>query len=307
MDRKTFLKNMSAAGLGLGLTGFTPLVSYAGRGSRQLTILHTNDTHSRIEPFPANASRHAGLGGVTRRATLINTIRQENSNVLLFDAGDAFQGTPYFNYYKGSLDFQVMSKMGYDAMAIGNHEFDNGVQGFADVAGEANFPFVCANYDFGDTPMADLVKPNLIREIDGVRVGIFGLGIAFAGLVLPQLHEGVRFMNPLNMAQYQADRLRHFYKCDLVVCLSHLGFQYGNADRVSDMVLAEQTRGIDIIIGGHTHTFLDAPVRVSKPDGSVTLVSQVGFAGIVLGRIDVEFNRSRQMVRATSVQHTVGP
>ncbi|MCH8495752.1 MAG: metallophosphatase [Balneolales bacterium] len=305
MDRKTFLKRMSAAGLGLGLTTMTPLLSYAGNGNRQLTILHTNDTHARIEPFPANASSHAGLGGVARRATLVNRIRQENPNVLLLDAGDVFQGTPYFNYYNGELDFQVMSKMGYDASTIGNHEFDNGVQGFVDVADKANFPFVSSNYQYGDSPMADFVKQNIVKNVDGIKVGIFGLGIDFAGLVLPALHEGVRYLDPIRMAQYQVNRLRNDYKCDLGVCLSHLGYRYNNPERVSDVRLANETTGIDLIVGGHTHTFLDAPDRVKKNDGSTTIISQVGFGGIVLGRIDFEFDRRKAVVRATAANHTV--
>lgn len=305
MDRKTFLKRMTAAGLGVGLTGVTPLIGYSGRGSRQLTILHTNDTHARIEPFPLNAARHAGMGGVARRATLINTIRRENPNVLLLDAGDVFQGTPYFNYYKGALDFQVMSKMKYDAVAIGNHEFDNKVQGFLDVADEADFPFVCSNYDFGSTGMADYVKENLVKEVDGIKVGIFGLGVDFAGLVSPLMHEGVTYMNPVMMAQYQANRLRYIHKCDLVICLSHLGYRYSEPNRVSDQVIAHETTGIDLIIGGHTHTFMEAPERIRKADGSVTMISQVGFAGIVLGRIDFEFNRNREIIRVFSSNHEV--
>ncbi len=298
MKRKDFIKQVSAAGLGLGMVGLTPLLSYAGVTNRTLTILHTNDTHARIEPFPDNAPRHAGLGGVARRATLINQIRRENPNTLLLDAGDVFQGTPYFNYYGGALDFQVMSKMGYDAVAIGNHEFDNGIQGFVNVADEAKFPFVCLNYDFGDTGMADYVRPHIIKEVDGIRVGIFGLGVEFAGLVPSQLHEGVRYLPPVRIAQYEANRLRFVHKCDLVVCLSHLGYTYNDPNRVSDLVVARETTGIDLIIGGHTHTFLDEPVRFAKPDGSTTIISQVGFAGIVLGRIDFEFNRRREVVRA---------
>ncbi|KPQ00916.1 MAG: 5'-nucleotidase [Bacteroidetes bacterium HLUCCA01] len=296
---------MSAAGLGLGLTSVTPLLSYAGNGTRQLTILHTNDTHARIDPFPENASRYAGLGGVARRASLVGRIRAENPNVLLLDAGDVFQGTPYFNYYKGALDFKVMSQMGYDASTPGNHEFDNGIDGFVEVAGEAEFPFVNANYDFGTSPMADYVKENIVRDVDGIKVGIFGLGINFDGLVLPALHEGVAYRHPVRLAQYQANRLRYDYKCDLVVCLSHLGYNYENPARVDDVTVATQTRGIDLIIGGHTHTFMDAPERIRKDDGSVTIISQVGFAGIVLGRIDFEFNRRREVVRATAANHTV--
>lgn len=305
MDRKTFLKRISAAGLGMSLMGTTPLLSNPGRGHRLLTILHTNDTHARIEPFPLNSPRHAGMGGVARRATLVRQIRAENPNVLLLDAGDVFQGTPYFNYYKGELDFQVMSKMGYDAMTLGNHEFDNGVQGFLDVVDEAKFPVVCSNYNFGSTGLRDVVDEHLIKEVDGIKVGIFGLGIDFAGLVAPTQHAGVSYMNPVRIAQFQADRLRYLYKCDYVICLSHLGYRYNNSDQVSDQVIARETVGIDLIIGGHTHTFLDAPERIKKEDGSVTMISQVGFAGVVLGRIDVEFDRRNNVLRAFAANHAV--
>lgn len=300
MDRKTFIKRLAAAGIGAGVMTSTPLLAYAGRGTRLLTILHTNDTHARIEPFPETAPRHAGMGGVARRATLVNTIRAENPNTLLLDAGDVFQGTPYFNYYNGALDFQVMSRMKYDACAIGNHEFDNGVQGFMDVAHEAEFPFICSNYDFGTTGMADLVSQNKVFDVDGIRVGVFGLGVNFQGLVSSLNHAGVEYRNPLMIARYQADRLRYMYRCDYVICLSHLGHTYADQQRVSDRVVAREVPGIDLIIGGHTHTFLDAPERVVQPDGRVTLISQVGFAGVVLGRIDVEFDRRRNVLRAFS-------
>ena len=305
MDRKTFIRRLSAAGLGVTLAGSTPLLSYAGRGNRLLTILHTNDTHARIEPFPLSSPRYGGLGGIARRASLVKTIRAENPNTLLLDAGDVFQGTPYFNFYKGTLDFQLMSQMGYDAMTLGNHEFDNAVSGFLDVAGEGKFPFVCANYNFGKIGMADLVQDYIIKDIDGIRVGIFGLGIDFKGLVAPTMHQGVKYIDPVRIGQFQADRLRVLYKCDYVICLSHLGYNYQDADRVSDQVIAQKVSGIDLIIGGHTHTFLDAPERVKKEDGSVTMISQVGFAGIMLGRIDVEFDRQKQVLRAFAANHTV--
>src|SRR5690606_18560978 len=164
----------------------------------------------------------------------------------------------------GTLDFQLMSKMGYDAMAIGNHEFDNGVSGFLDVAHEAKFPFVCSNYNFGRTGMRDLVQDHFIKEIDGLRFGIFGLGVDFKGLVAPTMHEGVSYIDPIRIGQFQADRLRLLYQCDYVICLSHLGYNYSDTNRVSDQVLAQNVTGIDLIIGGHTHTFLDAPERVKK-------------------------------------------
>jgi 5'-nucleotidase len=305
MDRKTFIKRLSAAGIGYSVMATTPLISYAGSTNRLLTILHTNDTHARIEPFPAGSPRYAGMGGIARRATLVKSIRAENPNVLLLDAGDVFQGTPYFNYYKGELDFEIMSKMGYDAMTMGNHEFDNGVQGFLDSVDKAQFPVVVSNYNFGSTGLRDVVQEHMIKDVDGIKVGIFGLGISFEGLIAPNMHQGVSYIDPLRIAQFQADRLRYLYKCDYVICLSHLGYNYQNSDRVSDRVIAERTTGIDLIIGGHTHTFLEAPERVQKSDGSVTMISQVGFAGIMLGRIDVEFNRRNEVIRAFASNHIV--
>ena len=305
MDRKTFIKRLSSAGIGYSVLATTPLLSYSGKSNRLLTILHTNDTHARIEPFPAGSPRYAGMGGIARRATLVNTIRAENPNVLLLDAGDVFQGTPYFNYYKGELDFEIMSKMGYDAMTMGNHEFDNGVQGFLDSADKARFPFIVSNYNFGTTGLRDVVHSELIKEVDGIKVGIFGLGINFDGLVAPNMHEGVSYIDPIRIAQFQTDRLKYLYKCDFVICLSHLGYNYPNSDQVSDRVIAQHTTGLDLIIGGHTHTFLEAPERIKKEDGSVTMISQVGFAGIMLGRIDIEFNKLNELIRAVAANHLI--
>jgi len=305
MDRKTFIRRLGAAGIGYSVVATTPLIGYAGRSNRLLTILHTNDTHARIEPFPAGSPQYAGMGGIARRATLVKSIRAENPNVLLLDAGDVFQGTPYFNFYKGELDFEIMTKMGYDAMTMGNHEFDNGVKGFLDTVYKAGFPVVVSNYNFGTTGLRDVVQEHLIKEVDGIKVGLFGLGIQFEGLIAPNMHEGVSYIDPLRIAQFQADRLRYLYKCDYVICLSHLGYNYSNSDRVSDRVIAQQTVGIDLIIGGHTHTFLEAPERIKKADGSITMISQVGFAGIMLGRIDVEFSRKNEVIRAFAANHII--
>lgn len=305
MDRKTFIKRLSAAGIGYSVMATTPLLSYSGKSNRLLTILHTNDTHARIEPFPLGSPRYADMGGIARRATLVKSIRAENPNVLLLDAGDVFQGTPYFNYYKGELDFEIMSKMGYDAMTMGNHEFDNGVQGFLDSIDKAQFPVVVSNYNFGTTGLRDVVQNELVKDMDGIKVGIFGLGINFDGLIAPNMHEGVSYVDAIRIAQFQTDRLKYLYKCDYVICLSHLGYNYADSDRVSDRVIAQKTTGLDLIIGGHTHTFLEAPERIKKEDGSVTMISQVGFAGIMLGRIDVEFNRRNEVIRAFAANHSI--
>jgi 5'-nucleotidase len=298
MDRKDFIKTLGTLGLGAGFMGFKPLESFAARfPEKRLVILHTNDTHARIDPFP-DGSRYEGLGGAARRATLIRKLKSATpGTTLLLDAGDVFQGTPYFNFYGGALDFKLMTEMGYDASTIGNHEFDNGVEGFANVAGHAGFPFVSSNYDFGDSPMAPYVQPNLVKRVNGIKVGIFGLGISFENLVLPHLHKGVIYNDPLLKANQMVSVLRRGYDCDLVICLSHLGYSYSDG-RVSDRVIAQQIDGIDLIIGGHTHTFLDEPEVFDKPDGRSTIVTQVGFAGMVLGSVTFELDRQNRLTSA---------
>lgn len=299
LNRREFLKQIAAAGAGLGIIGLTPLVTYGNRRptSKTIAIMHTNDTHARIDPFPMGAGRFEGLGGAARRAALINKIREQQPNNLLLDAGDTFQGTPYFNFYGGALDFELMSMMRYDASTIGNHEFDNRVEGFVEVAPKANFPFVISNYDFSGAPaMGAFTREFIIKEIDGVKIGIFGLGIAFDGLVLPHLHEGVRHIRPQLVARQLVRRLRVDHGCDMVICLSHLGLEYSSY-RPSDMVIANEVDGIDLIIGGHTHTLLDEPRIVEKPNGNPTVISQVGHAGVVLGRLNFEFDRTNRIRR----------
>jgi 5'-nucleotidase len=295
MDRINFLKTLGTLGIGAGFMGFNSLDTFAtGITSKRILILHTNDTHARIDPFP-EGSGYEGLGGAARRASLIKRLKTSaGGTTLLLDAGDVFQGTPYFNFYGGALDFQLMSEMGYDASTIGNHEFDNGVDGFAKVAGHAKFPFIISNYDFGDTPMAPFTRANLVKWVNGIKVGIFGLGVAFENLVLPQLHEGVSWLDPVRKSEQMVRVLKHGDDCDVVICLSHLGYSYHDG-RVSDRVIAQHVDGIDLIIGGHTHTFLDKPEVFDKSDGRSTIVTQVGFAGIVLGSITLEFDRNNRL------------
>jgi 5'-nucleotidase len=232
-----------------------------------------------------DGGRFQGLGGVARRASLIREIRRVNPNVLLLDSGDIFQGTPYFNFFKGEIEFEAMSAMAYDVATIGNHDFDNGVEGLVEMMPRASFQFVSANYDVAGSPLKPFVEPWTIREVGGVRVGIFGLGIAFQGLVLEKLHQGVRYLDPFVAARRCVAELRG-RGCSLVVCLSHLGYRY-RGDTPSDTRLAQEVEGIDLILGGHTHTFLDTPDVFPKPGGRRTLVNQVGWAGMRLGRVDV--------------------
>lgn len=293
MDRKQFIK---ATAFGAGFIAMNPLVSLAKQQAlTKVTILHTNDTHARIEPFPEGSPQYGGLGGVARRAALIRKIRRENPASLLLDAGDVFQGTPYFNFYGGALDYQLMTKMGYDATTIGNHEFDNGIEGFTEVAGHAKFPFVSSNYDFGTTTMGRHINEFIIKVVGGVRIGIFGLGVAFENLVLPELHRGVTHKDPVETSKKMVRRLRQTHRCDMVICLSHIGYKY-NHSQVSDVVVAQEVDGIDLIIGGHTHTLLEKPDEIVKENGTKTIIAQVGHAGVVLGRLDFYFDHQNKVV-----------
>ncbi|GAB3772909.1 metallophosphatase [Spirosoma horti] len=250
-----------------------------------------------------DGSRNAGKGGVARRATLIQKIRQEQvdghpRHVLLFDAGDIFQGTPYFNVYKGEPEILAMNRLGYDAGTIGNHDFDGGIDNMVTQFGKANFPMLIANYDFKNTVMDVRTTPYKVFEKDGVRIGVFGLGIKPEGLIPRDAYRETKYLDPIEIGNDTAAKLRNDKKCDYVICLSHLGFKYTNEPTVSDTVLATKTQHIDLIIGGHTHTFLDAPVAVNNLNGQPVWINQVGFAGINLGRIDLSFEKGKAVASA---------
>lgn len=279
---------MAAAALGLG-----PVSAFAKRDPAvQLTILHTNDVHSRIDPFPMDGSRNQGMGGVARRAALIKKIRAEQPNVLLLDAGDIFQGTPYFNLYGGELEFTIMSQMGYDAATMGNHDFDNSIAGFVKQLPHADFPFLVSNYDFSNTELKGKTQPYKVFKKGGIKIGVFGVCIELEGLVNKKNYLETVYLDPIPKANEIASLLKNELHCDLVVCLSHLGYKY-KENKVSDQILAKSTRNIDLIIGGHTHTFMKEPESVMNLDGKVTTINQVGFAGINLGRLDYFFDRER--------------
>ena len=280
MNRRKFLKQ-TALGTSAVLMPTFPLWASA---EQRLTILHTNDMHSRIDPFPNDGGRFAGMGGMARRAQLIKEIRAQESNVLLLDAGDIFQGTPYFNLFEGELEFKLMSQMAYDAATLGNHDFDNGISGLEKQLPHAQFPFVIANYDFQGTSLMGRFAPYKIFQKDGIRVGVFGLGIELQGLVNEKLFGSTKYLDPVGIATEMVQELKD-QDCHLIICLSHLGYRYRN-DKISDTLLASQVSGIDLIIGGHTHTFLEQPITVTNGQGHSTMVNQVGFAGINLGRID---------------------
>lgn len=285
MQRRVFIKNVAASSLLLGLGDIS--LAMGSRNVKRITILHTNDTHSHIDPLPVNDPKNPNKGGVARRAFLIEKIRKENPNTLLFDAGDIFQGTPYFNFYGGELEFKLMSMLKYDAATIGNHDFDNGIEGLYAQLPHAKFDFLSANYDFKNTIMHGHTKPYKVYVVDGVRVGVFGLGIELKGLVNKKAYKETLYIDPLEVAMDMERKLKKEEKCDLIICLSHIGYDYErDKQRISDLKIASQTSDIDLIIGGHTHTFLPEPTLVTNKKDKITIVNQVGCFGINLGRID---------------------
>jgi 5'-nucleotidase len=291
--RKFLMQSGAAAGL-LALSQF-PLEAFAKGDIKRITILHTNDQHSRIEPFEMDGGKYQGQGGFANRAAVINKIRSEEKNVLLLDSGDIWQGTPYFNMYQGSLEFKLMSEMKYDASTIGNHDFDLGLEGLVKQLPLANFPFLCANYDFKNTPLKDKTQPYKIFNVDGIKVGVFGLGIELQGLVPKASYGETIYEEPIATANKIAAELRNEHKCDLVICLSHLGYKYPNK-KVSDIDLALNGSNIDLILGAHTHTFLPYPEEYKNAAGKKVIVNQVGWAGILLGRLDFYFEQKKKGV-----------
>ena len=289
MERRRFIRN-TAATSGLLTLGGISLNSCAPSAKKHITILHTNDVHSHVDAFPKDHGSFPGLGGLARRAGLVDTVRKENPNTLLLDAGDIFQGTPYFNFYGGELEFKLMSMLNYDAATIGNHDFDNGIGGLMAQLPNAKFDFIIANYDFSNTVMDGFTKPYNTYIKDGVKIGVYGLGIQLDGLVTKKLYQETEYLDPTEIALDMERQLKEDEKCDLVICLSHLGYEYENPNKPDDLKLAKKTHHTDLIIGGHTHTFLDTPTIVTNASGREILVNQVGCFGVNLGRIDFYFD-----------------
>lgn len=289
-NRRTFLRQSVLTGGALALGAF-PNELFASGELQKLTILHTNDMHCHFDPFPESDAEYPGRGGVVRLASIVDECRKENPNLLLIDAGDMFQGTPYFNYFKGDLIVKVMSKMGYDAGTIGNHEFDNGMGDILSALKCADFPLVTSNYDFSDTILAGQTKTHLILKKGGIKIGIYGLGIELDGLVSNQNFGNTRYLDPVKTALTMERMLKKDHSCDLVICLSHLGLAYEH-NKISDQTLAPQTRYTDLIAGGHTHSFLEKPLVLKNADGKQILVNQAGWAALAIGKIDFVFDQS---------------
>ena len=286
-NRRSFLKRVSLGAVGLTMFNHKLL---AQEDLIKVTILHTNDMHSRIEPF--SSGKFKGFGGMAQRSSIIEEIRKKEKNVLLFDAGDIFQGTPYFNYYGGEIEFKLMSEMKYDAATLGNHDFDNGLDGLKKQLKHASFPFLTSNYDFKKTILRNKFKSYKVFEKQGVKIGAFGLGIELDGLVPKELYKETKYIDPILVANKVSDKLKNKLKCDLVVCLSHLGLEY-QSNKVSDIMVAKNTKNIDLIIGGHTHTLLEKPIITPNLENKKVIINQVGWGGINIGKIDFIFKQNK--------------
>ncbi len=295
MDRRKFLFKSALSSVAL-MAGKFPVHAFSDAPEIvKLTILHTNDVHSRIDPFPMDGGRNEGMGGASRRMAMLEDIRLKEKNVLLLDCGDILQGTPYFNFFGGELEFKIMSKMRYDAATLGNHDFDGGMDGLNNLMPLADFPLLCSNYNFSDTVLQGKTKEYQIFEKEGIKIGVFGLGIELDGLVPSNLYRNTQYLDPITRANEVAGILKNDLKCDLVVCISHLGYKFRNEpQKVCDVFIAQESTDIDLILGGHTHTFMRQPDSVKNKNGKLVIINQAGFAGLMLGRLDIYFERSNK-------------
>lgn len=258
-------------------------LSIYAQDTKELIILQTSDVHSRIEPINQKGDRNFNEGGFVRRATFLDQFRKEHKNVLLFDCGDISQGTPYYNMFKGEVEVKLMNVMKYDAMTIGNHEFDFDVDNMERLFKMADFPVVCANYNLDATVLKDVVKPYVILDRFGLKIGVFGLGAKPEGLIQANKCEGVVYEDPIRVSNEVAAELKE-KGCDLVICLSHLGVQM-------DRDLVTKTRNIDVILGGHSHTFMKGPQNYQNLDGKEVPLMHTGKSGVRVGRLDLTVKR----------------
>lgn len=289
MQRRLFLKNLGfgTAGIAAGI----PFHSLAADDFTVISILHTNDIHSHVEPFSGTNSTYNGKGGLARIAGAIKQTRNINPNTLVFDGGDAFQGTPYFNYFGGEFIYRLMSEAGFDASTLGNHEFDNGLEGLMNALPMAEFPVINSNYDFSDTILKEKFPRWKTYKKSGIKIGVYGLGIQLDGLVNTVQSGNTIYSDPLATALEMEKFLRYEKRCDLVVCLSHLGLRY-RENKINDTIIAAETSETDLIIGGHTHTFLEDALTIRNKKGEPVIVNQAWWGGLVLGQIDFIFERT---------------
>lgn len=262
--------------------------SCSAKKPNELVILHTNDTHSQIEPI--RSGRGNGLAGVDRRGEYFEKVKKENKNVLILDAGDWNQGTPYYTMFKGDMEMELMNALGYDVVCLGNHEFDNGQEDLARRLAQAKFDVVCANYDFSNTPLKDYVKPYTIIKKGKLKIGVIGVLSNIRSLVSKKSRENLEFQNPIGVVNELAKMLKEEKKCDLVIVLSHLGYSAQNPKAASDINLAKNTLNVDIIVGGHSHTYLKSEKVYKNPNGEDVIILQSGSKGEYVGRLDLKFN-----------------
>ena len=300
LNRRKFIKSTLTASAGLWA-----LSSFAASGFEKLIILHTNDLHCHFEPFPPNDPNYPGRGGMNRISAYVKKMRQIDPELLLFDSGDFSQGTPYYNFFKGEVVLKLMSEMGYIASTIGNHEFDSGLENFSKVMQYANFPIVSSNYDFTNTPLNGKIEKHIIFERKGIRIGLYGLGIELQGLVGKTLCGNTVYHEPVEVALAEEDYLRNVEKCDFIICLSHLGYKY-YSPKVSDIVLAKNTHFTDVILGGHTHTFLESPVEILNKEKQSVVINQVGWAALMLGQLEFYFEKQKKSFLDFSDNKRVG-
>lgn len=264
---------------------FALLLGVSGLYAQDLVILHSNDTHSQIEPQTVGENK--GLGGYERRENYIEKVRKEYPNVLLMDAGDYSQGTPYFTLFKGDVEIELMNALGYDVATIGNHEFDNGTAELARRVKMASFPIVCANYDFTGTALEGIIKPYTVIEKGGLKIGVIGVLTDIMSLVSPKNVKGIKYIEPYNVVNKHASKLKKKEKCDLVILLSHLGFDGGSKHAPSDDMVAAQSKDIDIIIGGHSHTYITEKKLVPNKNGKDVVIVTANEKGNYVGKLDL--------------------
>ena len=267
------------------------LATVAGaKEPKKITVLHTSDTHSCILPLKSSLGdkRIAGRGGFLRRISMLQQERQQNPDLLLFDCGDFSQGSSYYTMFKGDVEVGLMNQMHYDAVTIGNHEFDFGLDNMARLFKMANFPVVCSNYDFGDTELKNIVKPYLVLKRKGVKIGVFALCPEMKGLVSPKNYEPLRFLDPVEVTEKMVPFLRNEKKCDVVICLSHLGWEISD---YTDNQVIQNTSGIDLVLGGHTHTYMEQLSYVKDKSGRMVPVDHEGKSGVYVGKIEITLDK----------------
>ena len=252
--------------------------------AQDLVILHTNDTHSHIDPIRSGAE--AGMGGVIERAAYVDSVRAAvgKGKVLLVDAGDFSQGSSYFTLLKGDVEVDVMNAMRYDVTCLGNHEFDNGLDELARRVKRLDCPMVCSNYDFRNPELEKLIKPYCILRRGGMKIGFIGLLTDITVVVDRYIADQIGYLDPVETVNKYASFLKNEKHCDMVVCLSHLGYE---GDFFTDPELVRGIADVDIVIGGHSHTFLERAVFEKDRTGKDIPIVTDGCWGLYVGKIDV--------------------